>query len=208
VGEAIHFPCIYTYTLSESICLVWKDEKLRLKLDERCFWGPLGFGVTYWPGGWVDEGFLHFPHVFCCNCCCDLRVIVYVFRICYPQFRVSIILHLMFRNTWSGIGLKYRCGLPENERFWLRPQCNSFGCALATIYQCKLRSLICSWSMVLHLDSRLHCRSWLCLWICVPYLWFLLEQLGFRVLDWMLSCMFSVAISSLSLTCLSSLWLL
>jgi hypothetical protein len=37
VGEASPFPHIYTYTLSESICHVWMDEKLRLKLDERCF---------------------------------------------------------------------------------------------------------------------------------------------------------------------------
>jgi hypothetical protein len=156
----------------------------------------------------LGRRFPTYLHAFGCNCCCDLEVIVWVFRICYPQFRVSTILHLMFRNTWSCVGLKCRCGLPENGWFWSRPQCNPSGCAFATIYQRKLRSLICFRSMVVRLGSQLRCRRWLCLWVCVPYSWFLLEQLGFRVLGWMLSCMFSIAISFLSLTCPSSLWLL
>jgi hypothetical protein len=37
MAEATPFPCIYTYTLLESIYHVRMDEKLRLKLDERCF---------------------------------------------------------------------------------------------------------------------------------------------------------------------------
>jgi hypothetical protein len=36
MGEATPFPRIYTYILSESIYHVRLDEKLRLKLDERC----------------------------------------------------------------------------------------------------------------------------------------------------------------------------
>jgi hypothetical protein len=36
------------------------DEKLRLKLDECCSGGLLGFGVMYWPRKWVGEGLLHF----------------------------------------------------------------------------------------------------------------------------------------------------
>jgi hypothetical protein len=149
-----------------------------------------------------------FPHTFGCNCFCDLGVIVWVLRICYLQFRVNKILHLMFRNTWTGVGLKCRCGLLENERFWLCLQCNPSGCAFATIYECKLHSLICSRSMVVCLGSRLCCRHWLCLWICVPYSWFPLEQLAFKVLGWMLSCLFLVAITFLSLTYPSSLCLL
>jgi hypothetical protein len=161
-------------------------------------WGDV---LAWEVGGWR---FPTYPHAFGCNYCCDLGVIVWMFRICYLQFRVSTILHLMFWNTWNGVALKCRCGLPKNEWFWLRLQCDPSGCALATIYQYKLCSLICSRSMVVSLASRLCCRHWLCLWICVPFSWYPLEQLGFRVLGWMLSCKFSVAIFFLSLTCPSS----